>query len=414
MEQSETGICVIGAGLIGLATAWSLLQRGHQVTIVDPDRPGHGASFGNAATLATYAVAPIAHPGLWARMPGLLFSDTSPFRIRWQRLPRLAPWLFRFLRETSPGRASDNAMVLCRFLEPALEDWRALLADIEADGLLLRRGCLYFHTDSAGMRGAQGEIAMRDRLGVHQQILSADDVARLEPSLAGRSAGGVLFPDAAHVNDPLAVSQALASAIACRGGHFLEARVTGLRGNGAGVVVATDQGELAAERAVVAAGAWSGSLARMVGDRIPLDTERGYHLEFPMDTPLLERPCCPVERAFYMTPLSGRLRVAGTVELGSIDDAASEERFRFLQAGAESILGRDLGEPSSRWLGFRPSMPDSLPVIGPSGRNDRVIYAFGHGHLGLTMAATTGRLVADVIAGTAPEWLAGCSAARFY
>lgn len=413
-EQSGApGICVVGAGLVGLATALNLLERGHDVTVVDRGRPGHGASFGNAAVLASYAVMPIAQPGLWRRMPGLLFSPESPFQIRWTRLPRLTPWLLRFLRESSTRRTTDNALLLSQLLAPALEDWSRLLTALDAQALMVRHGCLHFYTRPDWQAGAAAELAMSERLGVRRQILDAEEVGCLEPALAGRTEGGVFFPDGAHVTDPLAVSAALEGAVKARGGRFVTAGVTAVRTRGVLPLLETDQGSMTAERVVIAAGAWSGNLARSVGDRVPLDTERGYHVEYPMETMPLTRPCCPVDLAFYMVPLQGRLRVAGTVELGSIDDAANENRLRFLRRGANSMLGRDLGEPSSHWLGFRPSMPDSVPVIGPSPRDPRVIYAFGHGHLGLTLAATTGRLVADMVAGDTPDWLAKCGADRF-
>lgn len=159
-------------------------------------------------------------------------------------------------------------------------------------------------------------------------------------------------------------------------------------------------------------GAWSASLAAQLGDRVPLDTERGYHIEFDMDEPLVSRPCCPVESAFYMTPMAGRLRVAGTVELGSISDPANPKRFQYLERHARRVTG--ISTPVARqWIGYRPSLPDSLPVIGPSPNDPRVIYAFGHQHLGLTLAGATGELVAQCIAGKAPDWLEHFSVSRF-
>jgi glycine/D-amino acid oxidase-like deaminating enzyme len=411
--QTPLPICVVGAGIVGLTTAWHLLQRGHTVVLIDPEPFGYGASQGNATTLSTYAVTPVAMPGLWARIPSLLFSEQSPFTIRWKRVPRLLPWLWRFLRESLPARARRNATVLSQLLASAMQDWESLLGSLEARSLLVRRGCLYFYRTPDWERDASAEIELRAELGVRQQILSAQQVADLEPALAGRSSGGIFFPDAAHIDDPSKLLQCLRESIKTSGGSFLQARVTRICTKGSNPVLETNAGSVAALKVVVAAGAWSSTLAQSVGDYIPLDTERGYHLEFPVDPLPLSRPCCPVGLAFYMTPLTGRLRVAVTVELGSIDDPINERRLEFLRQGAQLFFDKPLGKPSSRWLGFRPSMPDSVPVIGPSPSDARVIYAFGHGHLGLTMAATTGRLVAEVISDTAPDWLAKCGAARF-
>lgn len=405
-------IVVVGAGVIGLACAWHLLERGHGVTVLDRGEPGRGASFGNAGTIAPYGVLPIAQPGLWRNIPTLLFSGDSPFRIRWRRLPRLAPWLLRFLREAGPSRFRHNAELLSKLLAGANDAWEPLLADAGAEDLVVPNGALYFYRDPKTWRRDRTDIRNRNELGVEQRMLDKAAIRELEPALADHAAGGVLFPDARHIRDPLALVRRLADAVIQRGGRIECRAALGLASQGGRITIATEQGDLRAGRVVIAAGAWSGPLAAGIGDRVPLDTERGYHVEFPMETTPVQRPCCPADWAFYMTPMAGRLRVAGTVELGRRDDPANTQRFDYIRHRVERLLG-PLGEPSSRWLGFRPSLPDSIPVIGPSPQNPLVVHAFGHGHLGLTLAARTGRLVADCIDGNAPEWLRHCSAGRF-
>ncbi|WP_163559884.1 FAD-dependent oxidoreductase [Halomonas sp. NO4] len=407
-------IVIIGAGIVGLATAWALLERGRAVTLLDPGAPGGEASSGNAATLASYAVEPLGHPGLLSQLPALLFAPSSPFHLRWRHLPRLAPWLWRFLAATTPGRTAAATQTLHRLLTPAMDDWAALHAALGADTpetALHQRGALTFFRRRRHWRAERSAFTARDQLGIPQVYLQAHEVAELEPALAGIAQGGVHFPAAGHLADPRALAERLASRLAERGADFHAARVTDLSGAGGRVRIDSDLGCWHAEQAVVAAGAWSAPLARAVGDRLPLEVERGYHLEFA-DTPArLTRPCNPAENAFYMVPLAGRLRIAGTVELGHPRDPANPRRLAYLRRHGEAILG-PLGPAQHAWLGLRPSLPDSLPVIGPA-RLPGVAYAFGHGHLGLTLAPTTGRLVAESLAGTAPAWLAACHARRY-
>ncbi|QOR39924.1 FAD-dependent oxidoreductase [Billgrantia diversa] len=408
-------VVVIGAGIVGLACAWHLQQQGFEVTLMDPEPPGSGASSGNAGTLANYAVEPIAQPALWRQAPMLLLSPQSPFHLRWQHLPRLAPWLWRFLKASTPRRAQHATQILGELLAPAVEDWQQVLDDLEDNDegvTLYRRGALYFYRSPKGWHEAQRDIAARERYGIVQERLDSHAVAALEPALEGLAKGGILFPDACHLSDPLTLAQRLAERLQSRGARLVRAKALGLKACDGGVRITTDHEPWQAERVVVATGIRSQPLARDGGDRIPLEAERGYHLEFPSARELVSRPCCPVENAFYLTPMKGRLRIAGTVELGHRDDPANPERLDYIRRHAEALFG-PLGEPSQSWLGLRPSLPDSLPVIGPASSLPGVSYAFGHGHLGLTLAATTGRLLAASIKAEAPDWLAGCAASRF-
>ncbi|SDJ47664.1 NAD(P)/FAD-dependent oxidoreductase [Billgrantia gudaonensis] len=413
-RHGKADIVVIGAGIVGLATAWALIERGREVTVLDPGPPGGQASSGNAATLAGYAVEPLAHPGLLTQLPALLLSPSSPFHLRWRHLPRLAPWLWRFLAAATPARTAAATRTLHHLLAPAMDDWQALHATLgtgTSATALHRRGALTFFRQRRHWQAERDAYIARERLGIPQRYLDARQVAELEPALEGVAQGGVHFLAAGHLADPQALATRLASRLAERGVDFRTARVTGLDGAGGRVRIDSDLGSWLAEHAIVAAGPWSATLARCAGDRIPLDVERGYHLEFPDASTRLSRPCNPAENAFYMTPLAGRLRIAGTVELGHPRDPANPRRLAYLRRHGEALLG-PLGPASHEWLGLRPSLPDSLPVIGPA-RLPGVTYAFGHGHLGLTLAPTTGRLVAESLSGASPSWLEACHPQRF-
>ncbi len=402
-------IAIIGAGVVGLCIAKALSEAGHDVTLIDPATPGAGASYGNAGTIADYAVMPVGTPNVLRNLPSLLFDRNSPLAIRRAALPALIPWLARFARQSLPAAAARNARAIARLLTDAGPLWHTLAQDINAAHLTRHNGCLYLYETGAAFRAAQSDMAMRRSMGVHVDLIGPDALWQLEPNLPPM-AGAAFFPDAMTLIDPGAVMAALATHIAASVAHIraavdhLDRTPHGVRLTGPGVA-------LIARRVIIAAGAHSRTLARMAGDRIPLDTERGYHVEWDMQTPRLSRPACPTARGFYLCPMDGRLRVAGTVELGGLHLPASPHRIASLTSGATSIFP-DLPAPSRTWMGFRPSLPDSRPVIGPSSGGADIIYAFGHGHIGLTLAPITARIVAALIAGHSPD-ITATAATRF-
>ena len=405
-------IAIIGAGVVGLASALRLAGEGREVLLIDPNEPGSGASFGNAGTIAEYACMPVGNPGVLRALPKLLLDPDSPFSLRWAALFQLAPWLVRFVRQSLPAATRANALALAGLLAEALPVWGEMVQEAGLQDLMRRNGCLYVYRRDSDFAASASGRALRAELGVHQQVLTAEQVAALEPRLAEFEARGLFFPDSINVSDPKTVMARLAAAAAARGVQFMRASVTGLAADAGGVQLSGPGFAITAQKAVIAAGARSRALAAQAGDRVPLDTERGYHLEFPTAAPLLNRPVCPVDLGFYMTPMEGRLRVAGTVELGGFKAPPNPRRLALLDRGVRQFFP-DLGQPSSQWLGFRPSLPDSRPVIGPSARSPDVIYAFGHGHLGLTLAPITARLVAEVVHGTNRALLSGFRSDRF-
>ncbi|RWM74502.1 FAD-dependent oxidoreductase [Mesorhizobium sp.] len=413
MAAPETvEVAIVGAGIVGLATALRLAAEGREVLLIDPNEPGSGASFGNAGTLAEYACMPVGNPALLRALPKLLLDPDSPFALRWPALLQLAPWLVQFVRQSLPTATRANALALAGLLAEALPAWEEMVKEADVADLLRRNGCLYLYRRESDFAKAAGGRALRAGFGVHQEVLTPGEVAALEPSLPPTGARGLYFPDSMNVTDPKTLMRRLLDAGTARGVSVAQAvarlrvEAGGVRLNGSGI-------RIKANTVVVAAGAQSRALAMQAGDRIPLETERGYHLEFPTKAPLLNRPVCPVDLGFYMTPMTGRLRVAGTVELGGLAAPANPRRLALLDRGVRQFFPQ-LGRPSSEWLGFRPSLPDSRPVIGPSRGSPKVIYAFGHGHLGLTLAPITARLVADLIAGRGDrDRLAPFAADRF-
>lgn len=397
MMREQTDIAVIGAGVVGLAIALELVDAGYQVVLVDPGQPGMGASYGNAGTIAGYATSPVGTPGVLWSLPSLMFSRTSPLAIRHRALPSLMPWLIRFLRQSLPGAAARNAHAIAALLTDAGERWDELALRVQGAGILQRRGCLYVYDTPAALEAARPELQERQALGVDVDLVDPDRLAELEPGLPKGLGGAAFFSGATFLDDPGRMMGLIAGEVLTRA-HHLQARAERLTRRPDGVVIEGPGLHLHARRVVIAAGAHSRALARQAGDRIPLDTERGYHVEWDMPEPLLSRPSCPTARGFYLCPMAGRLRVAGTVELGGLSLPPSPHRVQRLIDGARAYFP-DLGEPDRDWMGFRPSLPDSLPVIGPSTGGAEVILAFGHGHLGVTMAPVTAQIVANLISG---------------
>ncbi|MFD2238183.1 NAD(P)/FAD-dependent oxidoreductase [Aureimonas populi] len=403
----RTSVGVIGAGVVGLSSALWLQKAGHRVTLADPAPPVAGgsyeqaSSFGNACTMAFGACIPVASPGILRALPRMLLDRHGPLSINWSDLTGLMPWLASFLRAASPVAVSRIAGVLGSLLRLAEAGQAPLFEDARATHLKRPTGCLYLYRSARSFARAQPEIALRRREGVRMRILEQDEVRAREPNLAPLYHKGLLFEDAYSIDNPLAYAQQLLRCFIDRGGEVVTARVRTIDRGTDGLTIRCEDRSIRSDHAVLAAGAWSGGIARSFGDHIRLSTERGYHVMFPGEGGLLSAPTCYPEHGFYMTPLGEGLRAAGTVELGGLDKPAREERTQVIERVTRELLPC-IGKAGRTWLGFRPSMPDSLPVIGRSPSDARIIHAFGHGHIGLTLAGITGRLVADMIGGQPP------------
>ncbi len=397
MGPRPLDIAVIGAGAIGASTALWLARAGHRVTLIDRLGPGEGTSFGNAGAIATYALHPVATVDTLRKVPRMLMDPESPLSIRWRHLPRLAGWLARFLWASRPARVHEIEAVLAILMGLAEPAWAELAREADTLHRVMRRGVLYVHGSEAAHRADAARVAATRAAGIPAELIPPEALRQMEPNLNAGGHGAMLYPEAAHLLDPRGAVQAFAAAAVARGAVLLRQDVSAVSQLPDGRVhLVHDGGDATFDKVVVAAGAWS---RRLLGPGAPpLDAERGYHLMFEGAEELLRRPVCWSPVGFYMTPMSAGLRVAGTVELADLDSPPTQRRLDMLERHARALLP-GLGRPTSTWLGFRPSMPDSLPVIGAMPGSPGIVHAYGHGHVGLTLGPITGHLVASLIGG---------------
>ncbi|MGQ4275161.1 NAD(P)/FAD-dependent oxidoreductase [Terrihabitans sp. B22-R8] len=400
-------VVVIGGGAIGVASASWLLRDGHDVTIVEAQGIAAGASFGNAGCLNPSSIVPMSLPGNLKKVPGWLTDPLGPLAIRAPYAPRIAPWLIRFLRAGTPERVSAQAAALRDLIHDCLDVYEPLARAAGAAHLIRRDGHLVVYRSRADFEGDAFGWRLRRDNGIDFDVLEDDALQHIEPELAREYRLGVFFSGNGHTTDPSALVRALAEAFLQGGGHLLRARALGFDvAEGRLQAVRTDAGAIPADAAVIAAGAYSGALAKEMGDPVPLDTERGYHAVIADPEIVPRRTILDASGKFIATPMDSGLRLAGTVEFAGLEAKPDWRRARQLLVLARKLFPRLREEYEeervSVWMGRRPSMPDSLPVIGPSSRTRDVIHAFGHGHLGLMAAARTGHIVADLVAGRAP------------
>jgi D-amino-acid dehydrogenase len=403
-------VVVIGAGIVGAACAIELLRDGHRVTILEPGEPGgeQAASYGNGTLLNPSSVIPMSSPGIWRKVPGWLADPLGPLAIRWRYLPQLLPWLTRFLRAgDTEAKVAATARALRPLLLDAPERHRRLADEAGVGELITRQGVLYVFPTRADFEAEALAWRIRRETGVQWLELSADELRQREPGLDRRYTFGLLVEENGQCHDPGAYVAALVRHAQSLGAQLVQGRALGFRIEDRRLrAVLTGVDAIPADKAVIAAGARSKMLAAAAGDRVPLETERGYHAVITDPGIAPRYPVMPSDGKMgcVMTPQG--LRLAGQVELAGLDAAPNWRRSAVLRDFARKVfpdLPRDLPDGQVKvWMGHRPSTPDGLPCIGPASGCADVLHAFGHGHVGLTAGATTGRLVADLVSGRRP------------
>jgi D-amino-acid dehydrogenase len=395
---------VIGGGIIGANCAYTLQRRGFDVSLIEKDAPGHAASFGNSGSIGLASVPPLGMPGMMKDVPRMLLDPMHPLVVRWRHLPTAIPWLRRFARSTAPARVEAISSARAALLHHAGTAYESLLAEIGRPELIHGGGLIFAYESEAAFAGSLGGVALRRRHGIEAHEMSGAELRELEPAISDKAVRGVYYPVVQTVTYPLDLTQAILDAFLALGGRLLREAVRGLETGPNGVEhVVTDAGRHPTDLVVLAAGAWSAELARMLGEAIPVIAERGYHIMIsdPAMAPTI--PLVAADRNVSIATLSHGLRMTTMAEFAAIDAPPDHARALRVFQGAAGLI-RDLElKVATRWMGSRPSTPDSLPVIGRSPRHRNVIYATGHGHLGLTFGAVTAAIVGNLARDETPN-----------
>lgn len=394
---------MIGAGIVGVNCALELVKQGFKVTLVDRIEPGEGCSFGNAGILADWSFVPLFGPEVLPKIPKYLIDPEGPLTIRWTRLPHILPWLLRMMPKATPGHVAYVSKALSHLTIGSGASYAKLAAEAGAPELVRHDPVLQVYDKEADFLKAEPDYVLRAKFGITYERLNETALRDLEPALAPAFKWAHAMTGGGTTTNPGRLTKVLADLFRRLGGTVLQAEVRGLTRTDGGFTVATETGELTADRLVIAAGAFSHKLAALLGETFPLGTERGYHA-------LVAEPGIEVRhavnwkvRAFYASPMEMGLRLAGTVELAGLDAPPNYARARFLLGLTKEMLPGLTGEISSVWMGFRPTLPDSLPVVGPSARVPGLFYAFGHHHVGLTCGPSTARIIATLLRGEQPN-----------
>ena len=394
----KSSVGVVGAGIQGVCIALCLIKKGFNVTLIDRQDPGSKtASYGNAGHFSPYASVPANRPDILADVPSMLLNSRGPLALKWNYVPKMLPWFIKFIKNCSTKKMMHTAKYMHQILDLALPAYDELFQDIDISKLVENKGILYFWTDK-DLKSRELEIRIRNELGVKQQILTPHEIHDLEPNIKKIYHGGALYSNARHARNPKKILLKLFDLFIKKGGLFEKQNVESITFTSNNKpTIKTDLKFYNFDKAVIACGAFSKKLTDKLDEKIPLDTERGYHVHFKGYDHLLSRPIIFLNRGFGITPMDQGLRVVGTVEFGGLDNPPSKKRVLNLVNNAKYLFP-ELKEHEDEWLGFRPTLPDFLPIIGPSKNHKNLFYSFGHHHLGWTLGAISGKIISGMIA----------------
>tara|TARA_B100001123_G_scaffold420921_1_gene527898 strand:+ start:1179 stop:2435 length:1257 start_codon:yes stop_codon:yes gene_type:complete len=397
-SNSRSSVGVIGAGIQGVCTSLYLIKKGFNVTLIDRDDPGKvSASYGNAGHFSPYASVPINRPDILVDVPSMLLSSTGPLALKWNYVPKMIPWFLKFIKNCTKKNMMHTAKYMHQILDLALPAYDELFKDIDVSELVENKGIIYFWTNK-DLKSRELEISIRNQLGVKQQLLTPNEIHDLEPNIKKIYHGGVLYPNARHARNPKKILLKLLNLFIEKGGRFEKKNVQSISfTEDDKPVIKTDLNFYKFDKVVVTCGAFSKKMTDQLDEKIPLDTERGYHVHFKGYDHLLTRPIIFLNRGFGITPMEQGLRVVGTVEFGGLYNPVSKKRILNLVNSAKYLFP-ELKKHNDEWLGFRPTLPDFLPVIGPSKNYKNIFYSFGHHHLGWTLGAISGKIISGMIA----------------
>ena len=395
--KKKLKIGIIGAGIQGVCNALFLQKKGYEVTLFDKDEPGNlSASYGNAGHFSPYASIPLNRPDILTDIPAMLLSSSGPLALKWNYVPKMIPWFLKFLKNCSTENMMHTAKYMHQILDLALPAYDELFDQIDLSGLVENKGIMYIWNDK-NLKSRELEINIRNEIGAEQQLLNQKEIHDLEPNIKKIYHAGVFYKKARHAKNPKKILLKLFDLFLKKDGKFLKLNIQDIVFDNEKPILKSEAQRFILDKVVIACGAFSKKLTDKLDEKIPLDTERGYHIHFKGCEHLISRPVVFQNRGFGMTPMEQGLRVVGTVEFGGLENPASKGRIKNLINNAKYLLD-GLPEHEDEWLGFRPTLPDYLPVIGPSKNYKNIFYSFGHHHLGWTLAAISGKIISNMIA----------------
>ena len=392
---------IIGSGIQGVCIGLQLIKKGIPVTIFDRHDPlskqFQPSSYGNAGHFSPYAVLQFNRPDILYDVPKMLFSSYGPLALKWNHVPKMIPWFLNYFKNCNKKSMLHTAKYMHQILSLSNDAYEEIFKEIDVTNLVEKRGIIYIWTNK-NIKSRELEIKVRNDLGIKQKLLNQKEILNLEPNLKPVFDAGVVYENAMHARDPYGILKNIFLLFLKRGGKFIQENITSLKQiSEHKTIIKSENNNYTFEKTVIASGAFSKKLTDQLGENIPLDTERGYHVHFKDMNHLISRPVIFLDRGFGMTPMNQGLRVVGTVELGGLKNPLSKKRINYLLRCAKELLPQ-LKKHEDEWLGFRPTLPDFLPIIGPSLKNKNIIYAFGHHHLGWTLGAVTGKIVSGIVA----------------
>ena len=397
MNNYKSHIGIIGAGIQGVCCGLFLIKKGYQVTLFDNNEPGNvSASYGNAGHFSPYASIPLNRPDVLTDVPAMLMSSTGPLALKWNYIHKMIPWFYQFIKNCSKKNMMHTAKYMHQILDLAIPAYDELFEEIDISQLVEKKGIMYIWNDQ-NLKSRELEIKIRDEIGAEQQLLNKKEIHDLEPNIKKIYHAGVFYKKARHARNPGKIWLKLFDLFKKKGGTFKKNNVETINFSNEEPLIKTTESEFKFDKILIACGAFSKQLTEQVNEKIPLDTERGYHINFKNCDHLISRPVVFSNRGFGMTPMEQGLRVVGTVEFGGLKNPKSNNRIKNLVNNAKFLLD-GLPKHDDEWLGFRPTLPDYLPVIGPSKNYKNVFYSFGHHHLGWTLGAISGKIISGMIA----------------
>ena len=406
-------IAVIGAGIVGICTSYFLQQSGFNVTLIDKEEPGSMTSYGHACTFADYANVPVNSPSLFKNIPSMLFRDDGPLAVDFLYVLKNLPWAFKFLKNCRKKKVEEIASSLASLLEHARISYEHIFKEVNVSKYIKNEENIYIYESQLAYKESSYSSLLRKKNNIEVKELSKKEIHDLEPNLAPVYYAGQLFIGSRHTSNPQAISKKIFESFLQGGGEYLNENVKNALQKDNSVEIILEQQKIEFDEIVISAGAWSNAIANMVGENFPLDTERGYHVLFENDQHLINRPIGWSQSGFYLVQVEEGVRAAGTVEIAGLNKPPNKKRLDMIEREARKILPQ-LGNVKSTWMGRRPTLPDAMPVIGRSFKNKNILYAFGHQHIGWTLAAVTGKVINELIKGIQPNFdIEGFSPNRF-